>query len=129
MSAGPREAETDPASSPPRRPRRSVRLLGALLLLAVGFLGGVVTDRVLAAAGPPAVGESAPLVGVLESAGDGTIAVRTADGALVALRTGPGTRVVGAVPRPPVPGTTVEVVGVRDADGALTASSVAVPAR
>ena len=114
-----------------RRPpvRRPVLALTLVLMLAVGFLAGVLVDRRVVAAAPPAAGEATPLVGTLASAGPGLLAVRTPDGRVVGVRTAPGTRVVRGVPlRGALPaGTPLEVTGFRDADGALTATEVVLP--
>ncbi|MEJ2884843.1 hypothetical protein [Actinomycetospora aeridis] len=109
--------------------------LALLTVFVLGVVGGVLADRYLAVGCrgcPPPAGVGVPLVGMLESTSDGLIAVRTPDGALVAVRTSPATRLleqgpragaVGALPR----GTRVSVLGVPDADGVLTADAVGVP--
>lgn len=139
-----REYATDsgeyPAPEEPRperpRPRRWVIALALLTVFVLGVVGGVLADRYLAVGcrtcAPPA-GIGVPLVGTLESTGDGLLAVRTPEGRLVPVRTSPATRVVGQEPRPePVAGlargTRVSVLGVPDADGVLTADAVGVPA-
>jgi hypothetical protein len=130
-----RDGPPTPVARP--RPRRWVTALGLLVALALGFAGGVAADRQFGTdcvGCGPAPGEAAPLVGTVEDSGDGVLAIRTPDGALVAVRTSPATRVVGErlLPAAEVPaalgrGTPVEVRGVRDADGALTATAVATP--
>lgn len=132
-----RDRRGPPAPVARPRPRRWVTALGLLVALALGFAGGVAADREFGtgcAGCGPAPGEAAPLVGTVEDSGDGVLAIRTPDGALVAVRTSPATRVVGErlLPATEVPaalgrGTPVEVRGVRDADGALTATAVATP--
>ena len=134
--APPDEPDEPPPSRERRRPRRWVIALAMLTVFVLGVLGGVVADRWLAvgcrSCAPPA-GVGVPLVGTLESTGDGLIAVRTPEGRLVPVRTSPATRVVGQEPRPEpvgglVRGTRVSVLGVPDADGILTADAVGVPA-
>jgi len=132
-----RDRHGPPAPPARPRPRRWVTALGLLVALALGFAGGVAADRQFGTGCTgcgPAPGEAAPLVGTVEDSGDGVLAIRTPDGALVAVRTSPATRVVGErlLPATEVPGvlgrgTPVEVRGVRDADGALTATAVATP--
>ncbi|MEJ2861290.1 hypothetical protein [Actinomycetospora flava] len=142
-----REYATDPGSRPDGedeppagrerpRPRRWVTALAMLTVFVLGVVGGVIADRYLAvgclSCAPPA-GVGVPLVGTLESTGDGLIAVRTPEGRLVPVRTSPATRVVGQEQRPEqvgglTRGTRVSVLGVPDADGVVTAESVGVPA-
>ncbi len=118
------------------RPRRWVVALALAAVFALGVAGGVVADRHLAVdcrTCPPPAGEGTPLLGTVETVGDGVLAVRTPDGRLVALRTSPETRLVDET-RSPLAGlsalgrgTPVRVLGARDADGALTATTVDVP--
>jgi hypothetical protein len=121
---------------PPRpRPRRWVTGLAMVTVFVLGVVGGVVADRYLAvgcATCAPPAGQGQPLVGFLESSGDGLIAVRTPDGRLVPVRTSPATRLlvatVAPAPLDALPrGSRVSVLGVPDTDGTLTAQTVAVP--
>ena len=140
----PEDGDTDPrAPLPPRgpapteppRPRRWVIGLGLATVFVLGLGGGVLADRHLSVgcgSCPPPAGEGTPLVGTLESTADGLLAVRTPEGRLVAVRTAPDTRVLDERPRAGGVGglgrgARVSVVGVRDADGVLTAAEVGVP--
>lgn len=118
------------------RPRRWVTTLAMLAVFALGVVGGVLADRHLSVdcrSCPPPAGEGAPLLGTVETIGDGVLAVRTPDGTLVALRTSAETRLIDETPSPLTGpralgrGTPVRVLGVRDADGALTATTIGVP--
>ena len=125
-----RDPDAGARGSVARRPRRWVIALGLVLVLAIGFVGGMVADRFVVP--PRAVpGEGTPLVGAVEGVDDGVLTVRTADGALVALRTSEATRVAREQPfgGSPTVGAPVEVLTRRDADGALTATSIGLPAR
>ena len=112
------------ADGPSRRRRRVVGVLGTLAAVSVGFLGGVVTDRLVA----EAPGDGVRLAGEVETDVDGTLAVRGPGGALTAVRTSTGTRVVTANPvAGELPaGTMVDVWTRRAPDGALEATAVAV---
>jgi hypothetical protein len=134
---------TEPQGPPPlgvrrerRRPRRWVVTLALVAVFALGVVGGIVADRRLSVdcrSCPPRAGEGTPLIGTVETVGEGVLAVRTPDGALVALRTAAETRLMDETPSPlaGLPalgrGTPVRVIGARDADGALTATTVDVP--
>jgi hypothetical protein len=136
-------APTEPQGRPPlaaprerRRPRRWVVALALLSVFALGVVGGIVADRRLSVdcrTCPPPAGEGTPLLGTVETVGEGVLAVRTPDGTLVALRTSSETRLMDETPSPlsGLPalgrGTPVRVLGVRDADGALTVTTVDVP--
>jgi len=130
-------APLPPHPEPPERPRprRWVIALGMVTVFVLGIAGGVVADRYLAVGCrgcPPPAGEATPLVGTVESAGDGLLAVRTPGGRLVVVRAAPDTRVLAEQPRAGgaaglVRGTRVSVLGVRDPDGLLTAVEVGVP--
>ncbi len=64
-------------------------------MFALGIVGGVVYDRHLSVdcrTCPPLAGEGTPLLGTVETVGDGLLAVRTPNGTLVVLRTSPETR-------------------------------------
>jgi hypothetical protein len=139
----PENGATDPWSPlPPHRetperprPRRWVIVLGAVTVFVLGVLGGVVADRYLAVGCrgcPPPAGEGTPLVGTVESAADGVLAVRTPEGRLVVVRAAPDTQVLDERPRAGgaaglVRGTRVSVLGVRGPDGLVTAVEVGVP--
>lgn len=131
----PPAAEPEPEADRRPRPRRWVTALALLTVFVLGVLAGVLADRYLAVGcrtcAPPA-GVGVPLVGTLESTGDGLLAVRTPQGRLVPVRTSPATRVVDQAQRPgPATGlprgARVSVLGVPDADGVLTAETVGVP--
>ncbi|PVZ13180.1 DUF5666 domain-containing protein [Actinomycetospora cinnamomea] len=132
-----RWAPPPPRREPPERPRprRWVIALGLVTVFVLGVAGGVVADRYLAVGCrgcPPPAGEGTPLVGTIESADDGVLAVRTPGGRLVVVRAAPDTRVLDEQPRAGgaaglVRGTRVSVLGVRDPDGLITAVEVGVP--
>jgi hypothetical protein len=139
---GPDDGDTEPRAflpplppPEPPRPRRWVIGLALVTVFVFGVVGGVLADRYLAVGCrgcPPPVGEGTPLVGTVESVNTDLLAVRTPDGRLVVVRAAPDTRVLDVRPRAGGPvglsrGTRVSVVGVRDADGVLTAAEVGVP--
>ncbi|MFI5933600.1 DUF5666 domain-containing protein [Actinoplanes sp. NPDC051494] len=119
------------AAAAPRRWRNGATpVLLAVVLVAGGFLGGVAVHRSTGSVAPavrsPAARDGGQATaGTIQSVGDGTLTVRTADGRTVTVKVGGNAQVrATTTPAELTAGQNITVQGTTEADGTVTATSL-----